>query len=58
VSRIEDPKDRRKGLRSFLERVVKISDLRFLDQDGAGKIINALSAMQKQEKPGKAKKAI
>ena len=44
-----DPDERRKALRHFLERIAKISDLRFLCRDGATKVINALSAMQKQQ---------
>lgn len=48
VSRSEDPDGRKKALRSFLERIVKVSDLRFLDVKSAGKVINALTAMKKQ----------
>lgn len=49
VSRIEEPEGRKKAFRSFLERIAKVSDLRFLDADGAGKVINALSAMRKRK---------
>ena len=49
ISRTEEPGGRKKALRSFLERVVKVSDLRFLDFEGAGKIINALQAMGKRK---------
>jgi len=50
VSRASDPEQRRKALRSFVERVAKSSDLRFLDQDGAGKVINALKKMSQPKK--------
>lgn len=46
VSRIEEPVARGKGLRVFVERTAKVSDLRFLDQAGATKVINGLTAMQ------------
>jgi hypothetical protein len=49
VSRIEDPEGRKKALRSFLERIAKVSDLRFLDFEGAGKVINALNSMRKRK---------
>jgi hypothetical protein len=49
VSRIEEPEGRKKALRSFLERIAKVSDLRFLDFEGAGKVINALTSMRKRK---------
>ncbi len=49
VSRIDEPEGRKKALRSFLERVAKVSDLRFLDFHGAGKMINALHSMKKRK---------
>ncbi|MBK5274592.1 MAG: regulatory protein GemA [Desulfuromonadales bacterium] len=58
VTRAETPETRKKALRHFLERVAKISDLRFLDAAGAGKVINALTVMQRQVEPGKRKKAV
>jgi phage gp16-like protein len=62
VTRAEEPESRRKALRHFLERIAKVSALRFLDQDGAGKVINALQIMQKQvditAKPQTRKKAV
>lgn len=59
VSRAETLEDRKKALRSFLTRVAKVSDLRFLDSEGAGKVINALTAMQnKQGKSATRKKAV
>lgn len=57
VSRAPDPESRSKALRSLLERVAKVSDLRFLDQEGAGKMINALKAMQARQEPSKKKYA-
>lgn len=49
VSRIDDQEGRKKALRSILERIAKVSDLRFLDAGGAGKVINALNAMRKRK---------
>lgn len=46
VSRVPQPEERTKALRHFIERVAKVSDLRFLDIEGAGKVLNALKAMQ------------
>ncbi|MEA5113222.1 MAG: regulatory protein GemA [Geobacteraceae bacterium] len=46
VSRAEDTEARTKALRAFIQRIAKVSDLRFLDREGAGKIINALESMQ------------
>jgi hypothetical protein len=50
TSRIKEPEARTKALRSFLERIAKVSDLRFLDRNGASAVINALTAMQKPAK--------
>jgi len=50
VSRVADPEQRTKALRSFVFRVAKVSDLRFLDRAGAGKVINALEAMSGKRK--------
>jgi len=47
VSRAEDPESRAKALRSIVGRIAKVSDLRFLDREGASKVINALEAMKK-----------
>ncbi len=59
VSRAETAEERKSALRSFLMRVAKVSDLRFLDSEAAGKVINALNAMQKKmEKPARSKKAV
>jgi len=49
VSRASDPASRSKALRTFVMRVAKVSDLRFLDQDGASKVINALNKMKDQK---------
>jgi len=49
VSRATDDEGRRKALRKFLFRIAKVSDLRFLDSDGAGKVINALKSMKCQQ---------
>jgi hypothetical protein len=46
VSRAEDTEARAKALRSFIQRVAKVSDVRFLNREGAGKVINALKAMK------------
>jgi len=56
ISRIDDIDARQKGLRTFLERIAKVSALRFLDSAGAGKVINALNAMTKQENVKQPKK--
>jgi len=50
VSRVIDPEQRAKALRSFIFRVAKVSDLRFLDRAGAGKVITALEAMSNKAK--------
>ena len=49
VSRAK-PEARDKALRTFLQRKVGVSDLRFLRDSHAGKIITALQAMKKQQK--------
>lgn len=49
VSRATDPEERKNALRSFLERVAKASDLRFLDMERASKVINALKRMKKRK---------
>ena len=46
VTRAQTPEESKRALRHFLERVVKVSDLRFLDAAGAGKVINGLTEMQ------------
>lgn len=46
VTTAQDESSRQRALRSFLERVVKVSDLRFLEVAAASKVINALKQMQ------------
>lgn len=48
VSVVPDHEARARALRHFIKRVAGVSDMRFLDGQGAGKVINALSAMQRQ----------
>jgi hypothetical protein len=61
ISRAPEGKERAVALRTFINRIAKVSDLRFLDSDGAGKVLNALKTMQtresKTEKPKRAKTA-
>lgn len=49
VSRATNQEQRAKALRAFVGRVAKVSDLRFLDRQGAGKVINALEAMTRKK---------
>lgn len=59
VTRATTPEDSKRALRHFLERLAKVSDLRFLDALGAGKVINALTVMQKKAGvPAQRKKAV
>lgn len=48
VSRVEDSEERAKALRSFVGKIARVSDLRFLDRRGVAKVIAALTAMQKR----------
>jgi len=57
-SRIFEPEGRRKALRSFVMRVAGVSDLRFLDDEGATKVLNALGAMDRKRQSGTTKKAV
>lgn len=50
ISIIPEPDARNRALRHFIKRITGVADMRFLDNQGAGKIINALNAMQKQAK--------
>lgn len=50
VSRAENAEARAKALRTFIQRIAKVSDVRFLDREGAGKVINALEAMKTRER--------
>lgn len=58
VSIVPDHDARGRALRTFIKRISGVADLRFLDSQGASKVINALNAMQKQATaPAKTKKA-
>lgn len=50
VSRMETPELKAHALRKLLFKVAKVSDLRFLTKQGAGKVITALRQMEKQTK--------
>jgi hypothetical protein len=53
ISIIPDQGARGRALRRFVQRITGIASLRFLDVEMAGKVINALNAMQKQAANGK-----
>lgn len=56
ISIIPEPEPRARALRQFIKRIVKVADMRFLNSQDAGKVINALSAMSEREmEPEKAK---
>jgi len=58
ISIIPDHDARGRALRHFIKRITRAADMRFLDNQGAGKVINALNAMQKQStESNKAKKS-
>lgn len=46
LTRMETPELKAKALRAFVFKVAKVSDLRFLDSKGAGKVIVALRRME------------
>ena len=48
ISIIPEPDARGRALRHFVKRISGVADLRFLDSQGAGKVINAMNAMLKQ----------
>lgn len=50
VSRMETVELKAKSLRKFILKVAGVSDLRFLKQSGAGKVIIALRSMEKRRK--------
>jgi len=57
VSIIPDQDARSRALRHFINRIAGVADMRFLDGQGAGKVINALTAMLKQTSvPAKTRK--
>jgi hypothetical protein len=49
VSRMETAELKAKALRSFIFKVAGVSDLRFLNKSGAGKVIIALRAMERKK---------
>jgi len=46
LSRMETPELKAKALRGFILKVAGVSDLRFLNKSGAGKVIIALRSME------------
>jgi hypothetical protein len=53
LSDVPDPAAKARALRRFIMRIAKVADLRFLDGQMAGWVINALNAMKRQaEKAG------
>lgn len=50
LSRMETAELKAKSLRKFILKVAGVSDLRFLKQSGAGKVIIALRSMEKRRK--------
>lgn len=56
ISIMPEPDARGRALRHFIKRIAGVADLRFLDSQAVGKVINALNAMQRRAvKPAKAK---
>jgi cell division protein ZapA (FtsZ GTPase activity inhibitor) len=56
ISIVPDQDARGRALRHFIKRIAGVADMRFLDSQMAGKVINALKAMEKQATaPSKAK---
>jgi D-mannonate dehydratase len=47
ISFVPDQDARNRALRSFVQRIAKVADMRFLDLKGASQVINALTAMEK-----------
>lgn len=52
LSYTDEPQARIKALRTFLLRVAKVSDMRFLTREDGVKVINALVSMQERKKGG------
>jgi len=48
VSIIPEAAPRAKALRRFIQRITGVADIRFLDSEMSGKVINAINAMQKR----------
>ena len=57
ISRQPNDESRKTALRRFILRIAKVSDLRFLDRSGAGRMIDALTAMKEREDAKAAKAA-
>jgi hypothetical protein len=56
ISIIPEPEPRARALRRFIQRITGVMGLRFLNAEDAGKVINAMNAMQKRAtEPQKAK---
>lgn len=51
VSIIHEPEPRARALRRFVHRIAGVADLRFLDREGASKVINAVEAMKRNGTP-------
>jgi len=57
-SRVADSEGRKKALRSFIERIAKVSDLRFLNSEGAVQVLTALGAIDRKRQSVPSKKAV
>jgi len=51
VSIVPEPEARSRALRRFVFRIAQVADMRFLDLEGAGKVITALEAMKRNGTP-------
>jgi len=49
ISIIPEAEPRARALRRFIQKITGVAAIRFLDSEMAGKVINAMSAMQKRE---------
>jgi len=49
ISIIPEPDARSRALRRFIKHIIGVADMRFLDSQGAGKVINAIKAIQQRE---------
>ncbi len=48
ISIIPEVEPRARALRRFIQRITGVADIRFLDVEMAGKVINAMTAMQRR----------
>lgn len=48
ISIIPEAEPRARALRRFIQRITGVADIRFLDGEMAGKVINAMTAMQRR----------